>query len=324
MTQEFTVMEGRVLAAAPGEGTVFVYSAPTDEERREILATTGIDEYTLASVLDPEEIPRVEVEDDYVLLIWKRPTPAMFREGQGFRVSSMGAILHGGRLTFITADDPPDLERVRTRSIDSMNELLLRELLGTVRHFSEHLRVIQEIAREVQRKLTTSIGNEHLLRMFALTEGLIYYLTAVEGNGGALARLKASSDRLKCSEEDQRILEDLIIENAQCARQASIYSDVLSSLMDARGAIINNNMNILLRNLTLINVVFLPLGVLASIGGMSEFTMMTGSGREMHGPPWWVTYPLFVLALACIGFVTWSVLRRWMVRTMGRSFPTRP
>jgi len=57
---------------------------------------------------------------------------------------------------------------------------------------------------------------------------------------------------------------------------------------------------------------------------MSEFTMMTGSGREMQGPPWWVTYPLFVLALACIGFVTWWVLRRWMVRTMGRSFPTRP
>ncbi|HET9252009.1 MAG TPA: magnesium transporter CorA family protein [Candidatus Eisenbacteria bacterium] len=324
MKQEFTVKEGRVVQAAPGEGTVRVYGAPTDEERREILATTGIDGYTLASVLDPEEIPRVEVEDDYLLLIWKRPTPAMFREGQAFRVSSMGALLHQGRLTFITADEAPDLGRVRTRSIDSLNELLLRELLSTVRHFSEHLRVIQEIARDIQRKLNASIGNEHLLRMFALTEGLIYYLTAVEGNGGALGRLKASSDRLKCSEEDQRILEDLIIENAQCARQAAIYSDVLSSLMDARGAIINNNMNVLLRNLTLINVVFLPLGVLASVGGMSEFTMMTGSARDMHGPPWWVTYPAFLLVLALIGFVTWWLLRRWMERTMGRSFPPNP
>ena len=324
MRRDFTVMEGRVIAAAPGEGEVRVYSAPSDEERREILEATGIGEYTLASVLDPEEIPRVDVEDDYLLLIWKRPTPAMFREGEGFRVSSMGAILHRGQLTFITADEPPDLERVRTRSIDSLNELLLREVMSTVRHFSEHLRVIQEIAREIQRKLNTSIGNEHLLRMFALTEGLIYYLTAVEGNGGALARLKASSDRLKCSEEDGRILEDLLIENAQCARQASIYSDVLSSLMDARGAIINNNMNLLLRNLTLINVVFLPLGVLASIGGMSEFTMMTGSAREMQGPPWWVVYPLFLLALALIGFATFWMLRRWMARTMGRSFRSRP
>jgi magnesium transporter len=207
MRQDFTVREGRAVAAAPGDGGVRVYAAPTNEEKSEILATTGIDPYTLGSVLDPEEIPRVEVEDDYLLLIWKRPTPAIFREGQAFRVSSMGAILHGGRMTFITADEPPDLARVRTRSIDSMNELLLRELLGTVRHFSEHLRVIQEIARDIQRKLNTSIGNEHLLRMFALTEGLIYYLTAVEGNGGALARLKASSERLRYSEEDQRILE---------------------------------------------------------------------------------------------------------------------
>ena len=44
----------------------------------------------------------------------------------------------------------------------------------------------------------------------------------------------------------------------------------------------------------------------------------------MQGPPWWVTYPLFLLALALIGFVTWWLLRRWMERTMERSFTSRP
>jgi magnesium transporter len=319
MRQEFSLAEGRIVGAAPGSGAVFVYAAPTEEERAELLATSGIDEHTLQSALDPEEIPRVEVEDDYLFLIWKRPLPAMFREGQVFQVQSMGILVHPGRLTFITSGEEPDLQRVRTRSIDSLNELLLRELLITVRHFNEHLRVIQEIAREIQRKLTTSIGNEHLLRMFALSESLIYYLTAIEANGGALIRLKASVDRLRLSEEDERILDDLLIENTQCARQASIYSDVLSSLMDARGTIINNNMNVLLRNLALINVVFLPLGVLAGIGGMSEFTMMTGSARQMNGPPWWVAYPLFVGGLASVGAVLWRVLRRWMERTMGHT-----
>lgn len=42
---------------------------------------------------------------------------------------------------------------------------------------------------------------------------------------------------------------------------------------------------------TLINVVFLPLNLIASIGGMSEFSMMTG------GTPWWVSYPLFLTAM---------------------------
>jgi magnesium transporter len=50
----------------------------------------------------------------------------------------------------------------------------------------------------------------------------------------------------------------------------------------------NNSMNNLLRKLTLINVVFLPLNLIASIGGMSEFSMMTA------GAPWWVSYPLLL------------------------------
>ena len=62
--------------------------------------------------------------------------------------------------------------------------------------------------------------------------------------------------------------------------------------MDARGNIVNNNMNVLLKNLTLVNVVFLPLGVIAGIGGMSEFTMMT------EGIDWRIAYTVFLLSLA--------------------------
>lgn len=319
MRQGFKIEAGRVVEAASGNGVIRVYSAPTPEERSELLTSCGIDEHTLNSALDPEEVSRVEIEGDQTLIIWKRPDPALFRAARIFEVSSVGIVLHGDRITFVTAKEGPDLGRQRTRPVGSLHDLVLRELMEVVRHYFEHLRVIKEIAREIQSKLNTSIGNEHLLRMFALSEGLIYYITAIESNGGALARLRASAERLGFALEDTRLLDDLIIENTQCARQATIYSEVLSGLMDVRGSIINNNMNILLKNLMVINVVFLPLGVLAGIGGMSEFTMMTGSAREMHSYPWWVAYPLFMVGLAIIGLVTWRVLRRWMDRTMGQS-----
>jgi magnesium transporter len=87
------------------------------------------------------------------------------------------------------------------------------------------------------------------------------------------------------------LIDDLIIENNQCYKQAEIYSTVFSGLIDARGNLMNNSMNNLLRKLTLINVVFLPLNLIASIGGMSEFSMMTA------GSPWWVSYPLFLTAM---------------------------
>ena len=118
-----------------------------------------------------------------------------------------------------------------------------------------------------------------------------------------LARLR-SMPRGRAWRRNCALLDDLIIENNQCYRQAEIYSTVFSGLMDARGNLVNNNMNILLKNLTLINVVFLPLNLIASVGGMSEFSMMT------HGIDWRISYTLFFLAMIAIGWLTSRLLRR--------------
>jgi Mg2+ and Co2+ transporter CorA len=92
-------------------------------------------------------------------------------------------------------------------------------------------------------------------------------------------------------------------------RMAIHYSTVLSGLMDARGTIINNNMNVLLKNLTIINVVFLPLTFFASIGGMSEYSMMT------QGIDWRIAYPAFILAMSVLGLLIWW----WVVKMIDRS-----
>ena len=315
MRQDYSISGGRV-AEVSGE-RIRVYTAPTPEEKAELLAYCGIDDHTLSSMLDPEEVPRVEVEGDHTIIIWKRPDPASFRTAGLFEVSSVGMVLHKDRLTIVAASEGPELGRKRTRPVHAINDLMIRELLETVHHYIDHLRVIKIMSREVQAKLNASIGNEHLLRMFSLGESLVYYVNAIEGNGGALTRLRASAERIGLSVDDTRLLDDLLIENTQCARQARIYSEVLSGLMDARGNIVNNNMNVLLKNLTVINVVFLPLGVLAGVGGMSEYSMMTS------GIPWWVAYPMFLLFLALCGFVTWRVLGSWMDRSMGQQGPTR-
>jgi magnesium transporter len=103
--------------------------------------------------------------------------------------------------------------------------------------------------------------------------------------------LRNHAEKQHFSSEAIGLIDDLIIENNQCYKQAEIYSTVFSGLIDARGNLMNNSMNNLLRKLTLINVVFLPLNLIASIGGMSEFSMMTA------GTPWWVSYPLFLTVM---------------------------
>ena len=74
--------------------------------------------------------------------------------------------------------------------------------------------------------------------------------------------------------------------------------------MDARGSIVNNNMNQLIKNLTIINIIFLPLNVIAGIGGMSEYSAIT------QGVPMWLSYGIFSLGLVAVGWLTLIFLKR--------------
>ncbi len=73
--------------------------------------------------------------------------------------------------------------------------------------------------------------------------------------------------------------------------------------MDATVGFINVNQNKDIKRLTVISVVFMPLNVLAGIGGMSEFTMMT------EGIPWPLAYGGFSVALVTIGWITYAGLK---------------
>jgi magnesium transporter len=127
---------------------------------------------------------------------------------------------------------------------------------------------------------------------------LTYYLNAISSNTAVLTKLRNSCEKMGLSPEQMEFLDDILIENNQCYKQAEIYTNILSGLMDARGTLVNNNMNVILKNLTIINTIFLPLNLIASIGGMSEFTFLT------KGVDWRIAYGVFGIFMITIGWFT--------------------
>ena len=90
------------------------------------------------------------------------------------------------------------------------------------------------------------------------------------------------------------------------------YRDIVTSLMEMYLSMLNNQMtkaanetNQTVRRLTFITTIFMPLTLLAGIGGMSEWSMMTGPQN------WKIAYPVFLLAMAVIGFVNYYLLK-WL------------
>ncbi|MBP9931893.1 MAG: hypothetical protein KBF63_21675, partial [Rhodoferax sp.] len=90
----------------------------------------------------------------------------------------------------------------------------------------------------------------------------------------------------------------------------------INFLMDATVGFININQNKRVSKLTTLSVVFVPLNIIAGIGGMSEFSMMT------QGVSWPLAYGAFMGALGLIGGGTYLLLRylgRRQLRQAGES-----
>jgi magnesium transporter len=89
------------------------------------------------------------------------------------------------------------------------------------------------------------------------------------------------------------------------------YREIETSLMELYTSLLNNLMtkmsnetNLSVRRLTLIATVFMPLTLIASIGGMSEWSMMTGPSN------WKLTYPIFIAGMVVIGIINLFLIRR--------------
>ena len=83
----------------------------------------------------------------------------------------------------------------------------------------------------------------------------------------------------------------------------SFLFDKINFLMDATIGFININQNRRINQLTVFGVVFTPINILAGMGGMSEFSMMT------QGIPWPLAYGGFLIGAGLIGVTTFLVLK---------------
>jgi len=77
----------------------------------------------------------------------------------------------------------------------------------------------------------------------------------------------------------------------------------INFLMDAIVGFVNINQNKVIKQLTIISIIFMPLNFLAGVGGMSEYSMMT------KRIPWPVSYTIFTIAMVLVGWITYVCLR---------------
>ncbi len=304
MLHEYSVIDGRISRDASGILPVDVYVMPDEQECRHLIEDLEIDAHTLISSTDPDETPRIEFEKNHAAVILKYPKNYSAEDNFLFRVKSMGVFIFNDRVVVVVDDEVQLFSTVRAaKNIQTPQDVFLRILHQTIRHFESHLRVINMCSDEIENEINESSDNRSLLNMFTLEKGLVYYVNALGGNSRVIERIRATAAKFKFSEENVELLDDLGIENRQFLDQAQVNSQVLSGLMDARAAFINNNLNVAMKNMNAIVIAVAVPTFFTGVFGMSELTMMTGKY-------WFLIYPAFILIMFLLGLFAYWLIKR--------------
>ena len=246
---------------------------PTASEIIDIADTYQIDPDHLRAPLDEEERSRIEVEDEYTLILVDIPSIEERNGKDWFVTIPLAIITTKDVLITVCLEETPVLTsfmdgRVRDFHTFMKTRFILQILYKNATQFLQYLRIIDKKSEVIERKLHQSQKNEELIELLELEKSLVYFTTSLRSNEVVLEKL-LRIEKIKKYPEDTDLLEDVIGENKQAIELANIYSGILSGTMDAFASVISNNLNIVMKFLATVTIVLSIPTMIASFYGMN-------------------------------------------------------
>jgi magnesium transporter len=276
MLQFFKNENGQTLAIEKPEIGAWVNIVPPlkQEEFHEVSAALDIPLDFLTDSLDIDERSRYELEDNVKLIVIKTPTENnSFNDSDAFYITiPICIILTHNQIVTVNSFDNGAIKKFlntfQNRHPDKRNLMVLKIFEKVVQTFMEHLKEINHRRNLLEQKLYDANRNEELLDLMRIQKSLVYFVTALRSNEMLLMKLQRTNF-LGLTDEEDESLRDLIVDTSQALEMANIYTNILSSTMDAFASIISNNQNQVMKRLTSITIMLQLPTLVASIYGMN-------------------------------------------------------
>jgi magnesium transporter len=307
--QYFKIVDNQTFSIDKAENGAWVNVLPPlkQEEFTELSEDLEIPLDFLTDSLDIDERTRFEEEDNVKLIVIKTPTENnSFNDSDAFYITIPICIIltHNQIVTvnsFENAAIKKFLNTFQNRHPDKKNMMVLKIFEKVVQNFLEYLKEINRRRNILEQKLYDASRNEELLQLMRIQKSLVYFVTALRSNELLLIKLERTNF-LGLNEEEKEFLNDLIVDNSQALEMANIYSNILTSTLDAFASMIANNQNEVLKRLSVITIVLTFPVLVASIYGMNVPIPYADS-------PFAFYIPVF-LSLAISLVVGWFFLRK--------------
>ena len=251
------------------------------EDMRILEEEFHIQQEHILDILDQDELSRIEKEDDYLLIIVRLPVFVPDADVSYFTIP-LGIILYENMFITICWTDCEVLKdissnRIKNISIENFLTFILKIMSRTDSNFLRYLKEINRRTITIQGELQMSVKNNELIQLFNLEKSLEYFTTSLKSNQLLIEKLYKMKG-IYLDEDQKDFLEDIAIDNRQAIEMTDIYSNILSGMMDAFASVISNNLNIVMKRLTVVSLVLNVPTLIVSFFGMNIQLPFANSG----------------------------------------------
>lgn len=261
--------------------------APTESEISLLESELNIDRDFIRSALDEEETSRIENEDGQTLIVLdypvaEKPEPQTSKKRKASRSDDdtisyytvpMSIILTDSNVVTVSLKPNSIVEDFANNVVKNIRtqfktQFIFCLLLRIAGKYLQYLKQIDKISSYVENHLHKSMKNQEIIQLLDLEKSLVYFSTSLKATETVLEKILRGRV-IKLYDEDQDLLEDVLIEVKQAIEMTNIYSNILSNTLDVFASIISNNLNIVMKVLTIITIVMAVPTMVFSFYGMN-------------------------------------------------------
>ncbi len=254
-----------------------ISSPITLEELEGVSAELGVPLDFLTDSLDIDERSRYESEDDVRLILVNTPILNKIDEDNEaiYITSPIGIILTDDNIITVSGEDNPILRKflkgkVRGFTHNSDEKFVLQIFEQNVFSFLDCLKKLNLKRNLIEQELYNSMRNAELKHLLRIEKSLVYFVNSLSANELLKMKMKRTNFLKIMDDEDMSdLFEDIIIDNSQALEMSNVYTNILSSTMEAYASIISNNLNIFIQRLTIITIILMVPTLVASFYGMN-------------------------------------------------------
>ena len=278
---------------------------PTPQEIKTLIDDFGLDSGFVKSSLDEEESSRIEREDDQTLIIIDTPVASTEDdETKVFYTMPIGIIITEENVFTISLHATQIIDEAVRGTIRNLRptfktRFVLQLLLRIAALFLYYLKQIDKLSSAAEQQLHDAMKNELLMQLLALEKSLVYFSTSLKANDATIEKIFRGRV-IKLYDEDQDLLEDVLIEMKQAIEMSSIYSGILSHMMDGFSSVISNNLNLVMWRLTIVTILMEIPNIIFALYGINTV--------DLPLPFTWfpISLAAFLTAVAAIILLKWK------------------